>query len=105
MVKKYKKVKDGYERTWPLAYFSKRYGKFVFVPTKYFSDGATGAIDIVSDGWWIHDKLKKEKKWEDGTYCSNWQASCVLSDILLREKRYFRSVYWWFATLIWGIVK
>ena len=46
-----------YKNKAEIKYYSKRYNKHVTVPKGYNSDGATGAIDIYSDAWWIHDKL------------------------------------------------
>lgn len=86
-------------------YYSRRYKKGVTIPPGFVSDGATFAPDIDSKGWWFHDWLKDIKQWDDGSYCSNWQASWVLSDILREEGRYIRSVTWFLATLIYGEVK
>ena len=102
----YKKVKDGYKLTYPVCYYSKRYWQFIFLPNHFFSDGATWAIDIGSSkSWWIHDKLKKTGKWDSGDVCSNWEASCVLGDILRSEGRYVRSVTWKYSTFVWGEVR
>ena len=81
---------------------SERYGKTVTVPAGYHSDGATGAIDIYSDGWWVHDWLCDHGVWDDGSPCNNWQASTVLSDILRAEGRWVRAIYWWPATWLFG---
>ncbi len=78
-----------------IVYYSKRYNKFITVPFNYPSDGATGAIDIDSDSWWVHDKLCDTGKFDDGTPCTNFQASTVLSDILRSEGRWCRAIYWW----------
>jgi hypothetical protein len=83
-------------------YFSKRYGKRVTVKFGDRSDGATGAFDIISCGWWVHDKLCEEGTWDDGTPITNWQCSRVLSDILWHEERYVKSVRWLFATFLLG---
>lgn len=81
-------------------YFSSRYNTHVVLPKGYKSDGASGpAEDIVSTGWWVHDKLYEDKKWADGTKCSPWQSSMVLSDILHAEGRWFRAFTWFWATL------
>jgi len=85
-----------------IRYYSPRYKKWVIVPAGYKSDGATGAIDIYSDGWWVHDKLCDTGTWECGTLCSNLQASTVLSDILRSEGRWLRAIYWWPATWLFG---
>lgn len=91
-----------YTLKYPIFYRSERYQKNVFVPKGYKSDGATGAMDIWSEGWWVHDRLCDTGKWEDGTPCTNWQASTVLSDILKSEGRWVRARYWFLATLLFG---
>ena len=83
-------------------YYSLRYSKRVSVPVGYLSDGATGAIDIYSRSWWVHDKLCDTGVWHDGTPCTNWQASTVLSDILRSEGRWFRARTWRWATFLFG---
>ncbi len=93
----------GYRVIKAKAYFSKRYGRAVRIRTtdKPY-DGATGAIDIDSFGWIFHDVLKRDKCFSDGSMCTNWQASQVLSDILKSEGRWFRSRTWFISTLLWG---
>ena len=88
-----------------IEYYSKRYDKTIVVPEGYPSDGATGAFDIWSESWWVHDKLCDKGTWDDGTPITNWQASTVLGDILLSEGRVFRSVYWWWFTFLFGCKK
>ena len=83
-------------------YYSERFNRNVTVPLNYESDGATGAIDIYSQAWWAHDILKENKKWDDGTECTNWQASWVIYDILKLEGRWFRKYTWFISTLIYG---
>lgn len=84
-------------------YWSKRYGKRVVVPEGYLSDGASGpASDIWSHAWWVHDVMCDTGKWHDGTRCTNWQASRVLSDILKSEGRWIRSKTWFVATFLFG---
>lgn len=82
---KYIKVGDGYESTNTWTYYSKRYGKSITVPEGFYSDGATCAPDIDSDGWWVHDVICRYGKWNDGTRITNWQASMVLHDIMRDE--------------------
>ena|SRR3990167_10953634 len=85
-------------------YYSPRYRKWIVLRPGDSSDGASGpAEDIVSAAWWLHDKLTKDKKWADGTPCTNWQASNVARDVLILEKRYFRAHTWFVATLCYGI--
>lgn len=98
----YIKVEGGYRLKIDLEYYSKRYDKKVSLKKGMFSDGATGAFDIFSRSWWVHDELCNTGKWADGTRCTNWQASTVLGDILFSEWRLPRSVYWWIATFFKG---
>lgn len=85
-----------------IVYCSPRYGKSITVPAGRISDGATGAMDITSRGWWIHDELCLRGKWDDGTLLSNWQCSQVLQDVLKSEGRYWQSKRWFWATWIFG---
>lgn len=85
-----------------IVYRSVRYRKMVTVPPGYQSDGATGAEDIWSDAWWVHDVLCECGTWDDGTQVTNWQASMVLHDILLAEGRWFRAITWPIATFLFG---
>jgi len=89
-----------YTRNTTLRYYSERYGKWIEVEQGFKSDGATGAIDIKSDGWWVHDKICATRQFEDETECTNFQASTILSDILRSEGRWLRALYWWPATFI-----
>jgi hypothetical protein len=107
-----------YKNLKAIRYYSKRYKKWVLVPYGYWSDGATGVTDLSGDhpvynkdldceeekseSWLVHDVLKEDKKWFDGTKCSNWQASWVLKDILKSEGRWFRDFWWFTGTLAWG---
>ena len=84
------------------SYYSKRYDKWVTVPFDELSDGASGAFDIKSRSWKIHDVLKKYQIWDDGTKCTNHQASYVVYDVLKEEGRYIRARTWYYSTLIWG---
>ena len=99
-----KRFKGGYvlKAGEEVRYFSKRYNKWVVLPEKMWSDGATGAMDIPSLAWWIHDALCNEGRFECGSLCTNFMASPVLCSILRQEKRYFRAVYWWPVTWIGG---
>lgn len=81
-------------------YYSKRYDKYVTIKQGWYSDGATWAIDITSLGWWVHDRLCERCTWDDGTPCTRWQGSKVLSDILKAEGRWARAWYWKYATYL-----
>jgi hypothetical protein len=83
-------------------YYSPRYKKYVMLFAGDCSDGATGAIDILSRGWWFHDKLCVTGTWMDGTRLTNYQCSQVLYDILWSEGRYFRALYWKWSTFALG---
>ena len=96
------KLRGTYINPTTFIYYSHRYNKYITVPEGYVSDGATGAIDISSKGWWVHDVLCEYGKFNDGTPCNNKQASQILSDILKSEGRYIRSVTWFFATWLFG---
>ena len=87
-------------------YWSSRYHKSVTVPVGFHSDGATGAIDIPkSKSWWVHDVLCETCVSDDGTPCTNWQASRVLSDILEAEGHTLRSYGWLWSTFLFGGTK
>jgi hypothetical protein len=92
-----------YQNPKEIVYFSQRYKKAIIVPEGYWSDGASGpASDIWSNAWWVHDVMCDRGTWENGTKCTNWQASRVLSDILADENRWFRSKTWLVATFLFG---
>ena len=99
---KYKKVGDGYEVTEEFVYYSPRYNRSITIKERFYSDGATGASDVDSDGWIIHDHICRYATWDDGARIDNWTASTVLGDILWRDGYKFRSVTWWFATYFFG---
>lgn len=96
----YVKVLDNgmYSFTREVRYYSKRYKKWVVCEVNDLSDGATCAKDIDSFGWGVHDDLCRTGKFEDGSKCTNWQASMILSDILKEEGYCFRSRTWLWAT-------
>ncbi len=99
---KYKKVGDGYEVTEKFVYYSPRFNRNLTIPENFYSDGATGAKDVDSDGWIIHDNICRYAVWDDGTRIDNWTASTVLADILWRDGFKFRSITWWIATYLFG---
>ncbi len=76
--------------------------KFCTINLDDYSDGASGAFDIESLGWWVHDQLCKRCKWDDGTPITNWEASTVLYDILKSEGRWCRARYWRYSTFLLG---
>ena len=83
-------------------YYSMRYGKRVVCNKGMRSDGATGAFDIFSEAWWVHDQLCDSGVFADGTRCTTFQASMVLRDILLSEGHWFRAHSWFLPTLVLG---
>ena len=103
----YLETTDRKGKTWyilleVIKWHDKKLNKYITVPKYYISDGASGAIDIKSKGWWVHDWLCEENGFDDGTECSNWHASRILSGILFKEKRPLRSFYWRVSTFLLG---
>jgi len=98
----YEPEKDCFILDEPLKYFSPRYGKTISVPVGYTSDGATGAMDIISASWWVHDRMCDGSGWDDGTQPTRWEASQVLHDILKAEGYWMRAEYWRLATYWFG---
>ena len=99
-------IKDGHPRKpylllRPITYKS-RYDKLVIVKRGARSDGATGAYDLNSKSWWIHDQLCETGTFADGTLCTNWQASTIIYDVLRSEGKWFRARTWFIATLAFG---
>lgn len=99
---KTKEVGDGYEVIEDYYFFSHRYKKGFTIPKGFYSDGATGAIDIDSDSWIVHDYICRYAEWEDKTKINNWQASVVLHDILESEGYWFRKYTWFWMTYFFG---
>ena len=85
-----------------IRYRSKRYGKWLTVAKGYPSDGATHARDVNSRAWWVHDVLCDWGSWDDGSTCTNWQASMVLGDVLAEDGFWFRRWTWPVATFLLG---
>lgn len=92
----------GYEVRFNLAYYSKRYNKWVTIKKGDKSDGATSAPDIDSFSWLIHDDLCNFGVFEDGSKCSNLQASTILYDIQVDEGYWYRAWLWWTGTFLFG---
>jgi len=100
---KYHRRNDGrYECDEDYEYYSPRYGKRVHIAKGTLSDGATGALDIHSSAWWVHDELCRTAHWSDLTSVGPWQCACVLSDILWKEGHFLRAVYWKYFTYFLG---
>ncbi len=98
------KLRGTYYNKKAFTYESKRYGKFVTVEKGEKSDGASGAFDINSRSYIVHDVLKKYQLWDDGSKCTNKQASYVIYDILKSEGSWFRARSWYYSTLAWGSI-
>lgn len=95
-------LEDGkYRLNQDIVYFSPQYQKQVTVKAGIY-DGATGATDLNSAAWYVHDQLCNTGQWDDGTKLSNWQCSQVLQDILKAEDRWFRARTWFWATWLFG---
>ena len=98
----YRRVGDGYESLRPFTYYSPRYLKTITVPSRFYSDGATYAPDLNTDAWWIHDVVCRYGKFDDGTLCTNRQASAILYDILIEDGFRVWPTLWRVATYLLG---
>ena len=54
------------------------------IPCGRMSDGATCAIDLVPEAFFVHDEFCINPYWDDGTPITNWQASREYRHILRR---------------------
>ncbi|MCB0256002.1 MAG: hypothetical protein KDI55_19960 [Anaerolineae bacterium] len=77
-------------------------GKTITLQAGCRSDGATGAWDIKSAAWWVHDRVCDFPYWDDGTPITAWQAASILSEILAYEGRWARAHYWRASTFLLG---
>ena len=103
---KYTKLGRGkYRADMNWLYRSERYGLDVIINKGQIRDGATGAFDLESLAWWVHDQLCADGVWADGTDVTQEQAAQVLSDILDEEGRWFRRYTWKWATYFLGCHK
>ena len=89
----------------PVMYWSPRYENFIRIPSGYHSDGSTGALDIHSLSWWVHDKICNDPTFEDETPITAWMAASVLYDILRSEGRWIRARTWRYSTFFMGCTK
>jgi len=100
---KHRHRSDGlYVCTETYVYRSHRYEQTVVVYEGTVRDGASGAVDIESDSWWVHDQLCADGAWNSGEPVSAWEAATVLRDILQSEGRWFRAFYWRLSTFFFG---
>ena len=86
-----------------IEYFSERYEKWVVVEVGFVSDGATGAADLTTRAWWLHDKVCVTKKFADGSRCNRWQGSMILSDTLWEDGYRPQAILWFVPTLLGGL--
>lgn len=98
-----KRVNGRYFTIYALSYKT-RYGT-VEIHSGFESDGATYFPDIDSWFWLVHDKCKADRKFKDGSHCSNQQASVIAFDILIKEKRYMLAPCVFLATWLYGYSK
>lgn len=103
--RKSRKKEGWWECRRDFSYFSPRYREWVRIRKGQERDGATGAIDIVSSAWWIHDQLCADGVWASKEKISAWQAAAVLSDVLHAEGFWARAIYWRWSTFFVGCVK
>jgi len=89
----------------PEDYFSMRYKKKISIKLDDTFNGADFYFDLDSWFWPLHDIIKRDGKWSDGSHCSNWQASTVAFDILWSEKRYIHAPIVFIGTLVGGYTK
>lgn len=96
-------IEKPYELRTSFVYRSWRYGgRQIAMREGDRSDGATGAWDIKSAAWWVHDRVCDFPYWDDGTPITAWQAASILSEILAYEGRWARAHYWRASTFMLG---
>lgn len=102
---RYRKRSDGlYVCTETYRWHSSRYGESITVYEGTVRDGASGAINIRSSSWWVHDEIcaREPPQWDSGNPISAWQAAATLSDVLASEGRWARAIYWRWSTFMLG---
>lgn len=75
-----------------ITYTDKRTEKTLTTPAGYWSDGATGGLDVCDDSFFSHDwgcgnwlgqgPIPKGGVWDDGTKMTNWELSTLHSNML-----------------------
>lgn len=117
---------SGYILNEDYTYFSKRYNRNKTIKKGMWSDGATGFVDLGSNGvcsrvfawfrnrahhmkgnektawFFVHDAFCNTGLWDDGTKICNWEASTVAGDILWDAGYQWWSVPIWHATFWFG---
>lgn len=91
-----------YLRGW--TYYSTRYKKSITIPSNHPSDGATGAFDIRSNAWQVHDVVcaMQFPEWDSGEKIYPWTAAYILGDILHQEGYHIRDRIWPIMTFVFG---
>lgn len=102
MIKYHERTDGLYVSEEDYTYWSPRYQRAVHIPRGTVRDGASGAIDVKSSAWWVHDQLCADGTWYDGSDVTPWQAATVLKDILKEEGFWFRQYTWWVFTYMFG---
>lgn len=102
----YTECEGGYILLEDFWYYSERFDEWIHLEQGMFSDGASGAYDIHSASWWVHDKLTMYDQcyFLSGDSVSNYEASMILKDILSEEGRTFRSYSWFFSTWFYRMI-
>ena len=72
------------------------------IPWGRQSDGATCAIDLCPEAFFLHDELCLDPKWDDGTPVTNWEASKEYRKILKRYGHSMRGCIRHYATFVFG---
>ncbi|MFA5026409.1 MAG: hypothetical protein WC713_00905 [Candidatus Methylomirabilota bacterium] len=90
----------GYEVLATMRYWSPRYKKWITAPWKMIYDGSTGVPDLLTAGPVYHDVVCHWKSFDDGTPCSNLQASFIIHDVMKDEGRWGRCKGYFVGTLI-----
>jgi hypothetical protein len=99
----YMEYEDGYILLEDFWFYSERFNEWIHLEQGMFSDGATGAMDIYSASWWVHDKITEHDKcyFRSGAPISNHAASLILGDILRSEGHHWRSFSWFVSTWVY----
>lgn len=86
----------------PVKLVYEAHGHTFTTPKGYPSDGATGAIDIYSMGWFAHDRACDVGEWDDGWPMHPSEASEMLGWYLKQEGRHIRDGLWKRMTFWFG---
>lgn len=88
-------------------YTDPKTGNYIEVFDGEVSDGSTGALDIHSAAWWVHDAICRDGHWHGPKKdpIGSYTAARILSDILRKEGRWARAFYWRWSTFAFGCHK